>query len=521
MNKLLELKQKLAARTEEAGAIINKAKTENRDMSPEENTAYEAALTEGESLLSQIQALEKTGNNANRLAALSAAIGTPAAAANPGNGGGGGGNPGNGNQPLRAENEFTRVTVHDRWTDQDNLFGPEAPATETPKQRRDRVMYGLGQQLNAVRLAETAAAGTPSLFKHPEVLKLHELNTRHQKAYPEAYQLEKRAQPAGSSEMIPADGGFLIQPDFSNEILMISHETGLIYTRANKIPISPDTNSIKLPGIDEQSRANGSRWGGVLMYWENEADALIGTKPKFRMIELVMKKLTGLYYATNELLADARALGAVVMRAFGEEVGFRLDDGVIRGTGQGQLLGVLNAPCLVTVPKETGQATQTVVYENIKKMWGRMWPRSRANAIWFVNADVEQQLLGLVQIAGIAGESVVGMPGAFPNRAITLTGYGTDYGTSIMSIYGRPVVVVEQCATVGTPGDIILADYSQYVMADKGDVQAAVSLHVRFLTDEQTFRWIFRVDGQPQWHTSLQPFQGTNNMSPFISLAQR
>jgi hypothetical protein len=209
------------------------------------------------------------------------------------------------------------------------------------------------------------------------------------------------------------------------------------------------------------------------------------------------------------------------MRAFGEEVGFRLDDGVIRGTGQGQLLGVLNAPCLVTVPKETGQATQTVVYENIKKMWGRMWPRSRANAIWFVNADVEQQLLGLVQIAGIAGESVVGMPGAFPNRAITLTGYGTDYGTSIMSIYGRPVVVVEQCATVGTPGDIILADYSQYVMADKGDVQAAVSLHVRFLTDEQTFRWIFRVDGQPQWHTSLQPFQGTNNMSPFISLAQR
>ena len=90
-----------------------------------------------------------------------------------------------------------------------------------------------------------------------------------------------------------------------------------------------------------------------------------------------------------------------------------------------------------------------------------------------------------------------------------------------MSIYGRPVVVVEQCATVGTPGDIILADYSQYVMADKGDMQSAISMHVRFLTDEATYRWIYRCDSSPTWHTPLVPFQGTNSMSPFIALATR
>ena len=58
-------------------------------------------------------------------------------------------------------------------------------------------------------------------------------------------------------------------------------------------------------------------------------------------------------------------------------------------------------------------------------------------------------------------------------------------------------------------------------MVDKGDVQQATSMHVRFLTDEMTFRWIYRTDGQPIWHTALTPFNGPNSLSPFIALQSR
>ena len=43
----------------------------------------------------------------------------------------------------------------------------------------------------------------------------------------------------------------------------------------------------------------------------------------------------------------------------------------------------------------------------------------------------------------------------------------------------------------------------------------------RFDYDEQTFRFIFRVDGQPWWAAQLTPYKGTNTQSCFVALATR
>src|SRR5580704_11114604 len=90
------------------------------------------------------------------------------------------------------------------------------------------------------------------------------------------------AGPAGLDEAMPAEGGFLVQKDFSAELLKRMYQTGQIVSRTRKIPISGNANGIKINAIDEDSRANGSRWGGVLAYWVNEAAALTQSKPKFR-----------------------------------------------------------------------------------------------------------------------------------------------------------------------------------------------------------------------------------------------
>lgn len=312
----------------------------------------------------------------------------------------------------------------------------------------------------------------------------------------------------GLNESVGSDGGFLVEEDFTKEILQRAYETGVLASRCNKVPISTNANGLKMNAIDETSRVNGSRWGGIQAFWEGEADALAGTKPKFRQMELNLRKLTGLCYATDELLQDAAALESVISQGFAEEFGFRIDDAIINGTGAGMPLGILNSKALISVAKETGQAAGTINVQNIVKMWSRCWGRSRQNAAWYINQDIEPQLFTMSLSVGTGG-----VPVYMPASGVS----GSPYST----LFGRPVIPLEQCSTLGTTGDIILADLSQYLLIDKGGINAASSIHVRFLYDENVFRFIYRVDGQPVWNSTLTPFKGSNTLSPFIALATR
>ncbi len=169
---------------------------------------------------------------------------------------------------------------------------------------------------------------------------------------------------------------------------------------------------------------------------------------------------------------------------------------------------LLHAPATVTVAAEKSQTPGTFLWENVVNMWANMWARSRQNAVWFINQEIEPQLYQLRQVVGTGG-----MPIYLPQ--------GGASGVPYASLLGRPVISVEYCEAPGTPGDVILADYSQYVMADKNAMQQMSSIHVRFLTDEMTFRLTYRCDGEPIWHTPLTPFKGTQLRTPFVILAQR
>ena len=318
--------------------------------------------------------------------------------------------------------------------------------------------------------------------------------------------IESRA--SGLNEAIPSEGGFLIQQEFVPGLIKKAYENGAVANRARRFPVGAGSNGIKIRTIDETSRANGSRFGGVQAYWENEADTPTATKPKFGLMTLNLEKLMALCYATDENLEDATFLGALIEQSFAEEMAFKLDDALINGNGAGKPLGILSSNALVSVAKETNQTADTIVLNNIIKMWSRMWARSRANAVWYINQDIEPQLYTMTISAGTGG-----MPVYMPAGGIS----GAPYGT----LFGRPVIPIEQAATVGDAGDIILADMNQYLMIDKGGVQTASSIHVKFIYAENTFRFIYRCNGQPMWDNVLTPFKGTNTLSPFVALAAR
>jgi HK97 family phage major capsid protein len=308
---------------------------------------------------------------------------------------------------------------------------------------------------------------------------------------------------SGLNETNPSDGGFLVQQDFVKDLLKRAYETGILASKVRKIPITSNSNDLKIKAVDEDSRANGARWGGVQAFWENEADQLIASKPKFRTMELSLKKLTGLCYATDELLEDASALDTVIREAFAEEFGFKIDDAILNGKGAGEPLGILNSNAVIKVEKEQGQ-TDKITVENLAKMWSRIWSRSRASSVWYLNQELEPHLYTLKM-----GDKPVYVPAG----GLSEKPYAT--------LFGRPVVPLEQCNAVGDVGDILLADVGQYLMIDKGGIKQASSIHCRFLYDEQVFRFIYRVDGQPVWNKALTPYRGSATVSPYVALAKR
>jgi len=313
---------------------------------------------------------------------------------------------------------------------------------------------------------------------------------------------ERTVSTGGMTVGVPTEGGIFLQGETSVDLMTNGFNNSEVLPRTSKRTLTA-TQYVKIIGIDEKSRVTGSRGGGIRVYTNKELGEATASKTKFSEIRIEPQKLTGLFHASGEMIQNVTFLGQEMRQLFGEEFAFKCQDLAIRGSGAGEALGVLNADCLVSVAKETNQAADSIKTQNLSKMWARF---SGKNPVWFINRDCGPELDLLSITAGT---------GALEPRFVTYDAQG------IMRIKGAPVIPIEQCETVGTVGDIILADWGQYVCADKGDIQEAMSIHVDFVYDQQCYRFIYYFDGQPRWSSAITPFKGAGTRSPFIALASR
>lgn len=313
---------------------------------------------------------------------------------------------------------------------------------------------------------------------------------------------------SGQSEGIPSDGGFLVQEDFTQELYNLSFGKSEILSRCRSIPISGNSEGITMTLIDETSRAAGSRWGSLQTYWAAEGATVTAETIKFRQVRLALNKMFGIGYATAELLQDTSALEAVMSMAFGDEMTFKAEDAILNGSGAGRPLGVVGAGGTHSTTAESGQAASTFLAENALAMWSHLHPAFRANAVWLINPDVEPQLFKMSLSVGTGGALVYMPPGGLADSPYA-------------RLMGRPVIPVEHCQTLGTVGDVVLGDFRQYLLAQKAGIRAAQSMHVRFLYDEMTYRFTWRLDGQPKFASVLTPAHGTNYLAAFVTLASR
>jgi HK97 family phage major capsid protein len=130
----------------------------------------------------------------------------------------------------------------------------------------------------------------------------------------------------------------------------------------------------------------------------------------------------------------------------------------------------------------------------------------RGTAIWMYNQDAESQIARLYMATG----SAAGVAIFTPNE-----GGGAEPGFKLMS---RPALVMEQCQSLGTAGDLILFCPEGYVSITKGGIESFMSMHLRFDFDETVFKWRFRFDAQPYDNVALTPYKGSNTVSSIVVL---
>jgi len=375
--------------------------------------------------------------------------------------------------------------------------------------------------ISAVVVSETVEASEievsePNFIKDPKkgfsgvreylsaVQKHGELNGRTPADERLAYLLPKYSGAVGSDEqMLSSDayGGFLVPTGLAPGVLSIAPEDDILGPLVQRVPLD-------VPRVEFNARVDknhtSSVAGGITFTRTPETTAGTSSRMQFEQIVLDAKELVGLTYAANRVLTySPSSFVAMLQAGFSQALTGKLTDERINGSGTGQFQGVLASPALISQAEESTQTNATIIYENVINMRARCWGYNRA--VWLGNHDILPQLMTM----------------NFTSSAIAPIWQPSLREDHPDMLLGRPIIFTEFCQTLGTVGDLILANMSQYLEGTLQPLDSAESIHVRFENRETAFRFTIMNDARGAWTAALTPAKSSTTLSPFVALATR
>lgn len=305
-----------------------------------------------------------------------------------------------------------------------------------------------------------------------------------------------------------ADGGYAIQSDFIGNILDSAFKRSELVNRTRKYTVTRNSNRVNYVMLDDSADAESLSGvvvaGGVQAYWTSEGETVPPSKPKLKATELKLGKIMGLCYATEESLEDIPFMSQLIEDSFSDAVAGLLTDGILNGAGETddyrQPIGLLSTKSNAVV--EVEPASTKITANDFLAMKARMRAKNWGNAVWYMHPDVAEDLPLLNDGEG----NLLYMPS------------GGISGSQYDTILGRPVVYDEFLPAKGEKGSILLADMNEYMIIRKGQERKDWSIHVEFLTDQQCFRIIMRVNGAPMRNNVWSVRNSTKKQGAFVAL---
>lgn len=316
-----------------------------------------------------------------------------------------------------------------------------------------------------------------------------------------AYRMDERlAAPTNVvTETGDSAGSYLVPAEFRDQIVSLVYDDGGNDPILNLIKPEP-TSSNRVSGLGDDT----TPWGttGVQAKWRVEGEQMTPNKPGLVPRETKLNEVYAFVLATEEVLEDAPRLQTLLTTKSAAAIRWKVGDAYMWADGVEKPLGWMTSNALVTVAKENAQPADTILRQNVGKMFARMI--NPMQSVWLANSDIMPTIMDL--------KSDLGQPLWFPN-------YQDAPGGTLL---GRPVQFTEHAATVGDLGDLQFVNPNGYeAFRKQNGVTFADSIHLYFDYNIRAFRWIFRVGGQPLLSAPVAPARGNGTKSHFVALAAR
>ena len=293
--------------------------------------------------------------------------------------------------------------------------------------------------------------------------------------------------------------GYMLPPQYRDQIWELVTEVDDFGPLIDEEPTS--ARQVKLYA-DESTPWGGT---GIDAYWRAEGTQMTPSKLAEKERNVPLHELYAMALASEELLEDAPRLNNRLGREAALAIAWKKNLAVVEGNGVGQPQGWFGSGALVTVAKESGQAADTIVAENVIKMYSRLLMVPGSSPFWMANSDTLPQLMTMT-----IGDKPVWTP---PNG---LSGAPNGF------VLGYPLKLSEYAKTLGDKGDLQLIQPMGYYSSRRAaGPKFATSIHLYFDYATQAFRWMFRYGGQPHLSAPMNPANGSATKSHFITLAER
>ena len=299
---------------------------------------------------------------------------------------------------------------------------------------------------------------------------------------------------------VGAQGGFMVPAQFRPELMSLAPEATVIRGRATIIPAGePPDAPVILNALDQRAAKN--MYGGVVVTWLDEGGDKPETDFALRQITLTPHEVAAHIVLTDKLIRNWSAAGALAANQLrmamkeAEEVAF------LNGSGAGQPFGVLQSPCILTQNRATAN---TIAYADVVNMLAKFYD-GMASPVWVASPTIKPSLMQMVD----ASSRIIWQPDARVGNP------GTLLGVPIVYKYRQP--------GLGVTGDLMLADFSAYVIKDGSGPFVAMSDQVHFLKNKTVIKAFWNVDGSPWLTEPIVPSTSNSTAlaSPFVVLSSQ